>query len=191
MSGGNKLIENKLIEEKRLRPSSIPYYFTVRPEYPQYLILYYLPKEEITIEYIKVKPRGLFFHEAYHPNINFLISWFKRHYVDKTYKSQLSRSHAPIMDTTNHLSIPGRMPAEELKQSFVGEENKPMTPLRTYPDSTPYTRTPHIGYQEWAGGKEISKTPRADDWEMARNYDSYAAKTPVEESKFEEKKETS
>ena len=74
ISGGVKMIETKLTTEKRAMPSSIPYYFTIRPEYPQYFTLYYMPREEITIEFIKVKPRGLFFHEAYHPSITFLIS---------------------------------------------------------------------------------------------------------------------
>jgi transcription elongation factor SPT6 len=180
ISGGSKLIENLLIQERRARPSSIPYYFTIRPEYPQYFLLYYLPREEIICEYIKVKPRGLFFHEAYHPNINFLISWFKRHYVDKTYKSQLIRSKPPIIDTSNHLSIPGRVAVEEPKIGTWNDENsKPMTP-RNFPDATPYAKTPHIGNQEWAGGKEMTRTPRADDWEMSRNFDSWGDKTPRE-----------
>ena len=183
ISGGSKLIENLLVQEKRSRPSTIPYYFTIRQEYPQYFVLFYLPKEEITIEYIKVKPKGFFFHEAYHPNINFLISWFKRHYSDRTYKSQLTRSKAPVIDTSNHLSVPGKLQSEENKEPDPVDENvKPQTP-RNLPDSTPYNKTPHIGYQEWAGGKDLSKTPRADDWEMSRNFDSWAGnKTPVPES---------
>lgn len=192
ISGGSKLIETLLIQEKRSRPTNIPYYFTIRQEYPQYLVLYYLPKEEITVEYIKVKPKGFFFHEAYHPNINFLISWFKRHYNDRTYKSQLVRSKAPIIDTSNHLAIAGKLQTEEnkLPEPSNDSEAKPQTP-RNLPDATPYNKTPHIGYQEWAGGKDLTKTPRADDWEMSRNYDSWVGdKTPARENetKTEDKK---
>ena len=61
ISGGLKLVENLLIQEKKARPSSIPYYFTIRPEFPQYFLLSYMPKEEPIVEYIKVKPKGLFF----------------------------------------------------------------------------------------------------------------------------------
>jgi transcription elongation factor SPT6 len=184
ISGGSKLIENLLIQEKRSRPTNIPYYFTIRQEYPQYMVLYYLPKEEITVEYIKVKPKGFFFHEAYHPNINFLISWFKRHYSDRTYKSQLTRSKTPVIDTSNHLSIPGKLQNEDFKTSEPqsDSQDKPQTP-RNLPESTPYNKTPHIGYQEWAGGKDLTKTPRADDWEMSRNYDSWTGnKTPGTEN---------
>lgn len=182
ISGGSKFIEGFLTQEKKARPSSIPYYFTIKPEYPQYLVLYYMPREEVTSEFIKVKPRGLFFHEAYHPNINFLISWFKRHFSDRTYKGQLTRSKPPIIDTTNHLSIPGKAPVEEEPAATWGNENfKPISP-RHLPDSTPYTtRTPHIGNQEWSGGNNLTKTPRADDWEMARNFDSWGNKTPAAE----------
>ena len=63
-----------LKQEKKQKSSMIPYYFTILDQYPQFLVLYYLPKERIITEYIKVKPRGLFFHEAYHTSLNYLIS---------------------------------------------------------------------------------------------------------------------
>jgi transcription elongation factor SPT6 len=83
--GGLDMVEGALKQEKRSKPSAIPYYLTIIPHYPQYVLLVYMPKEKILREYIKVKPKGLFFHEAYHPNINYLIAWFKRHFAERTY----------------------------------------------------------------------------------------------------------
>ena len=97
------------------------------------------------------------------------------------------------------MAIAGKLTAEEPKTQTWGDENtKPMTPKPSNPDATPYSKTPHIGYQEWAGGKEIGRTPRADDWEMSRNYDSWGDKTPrnqeqggpAEETKEENKAST-
>jgi transcription elongation factor SPT6 len=180
LSGGLKYIENLLRQEKTSRPSSIPYYFTISPQYPQFFILSYIPKEKYIEEFIKVKPKGLFFHEAYHPSMNYLISWFKRHYGDKTYQSQLARSKPPQMDITNHFAIPRRFekpstPGRYEDYSVATPRSDPPRGIRSpvYND-TPYTKTPHISAKEWAGGKELTKTPRADDWEMRHNYETYA-----------------
>jgi hypothetical protein len=57
--------------------SRIPYKFTVLEKYPQYLILAYIPKKDIVKEFIKVKPRGYFFHHQYHYPFQNMINWFK------------------------------------------------------------------------------------------------------------------
>jgi transcription elongation factor SPT6 len=171
ISGGLEFIENSLRGEKRTQQNSIPYYFTILPQYPQYFVLNYLPKDRIVREYIKVKPKGLFFHEAYHPSINFLISWFKRHYNDKNYQSQLARSKPPTMDTK--ALRPPENPATPSQGEFP-----PPTPQGDYrprpqaATETPFNRTPHIGYQEWSGGQQLSATPRADDWNLSRTFES-------------------
>ena len=64
---------------------------TIIPHFPQYVLLVYMPKDKIIREYIKIKPKGMFFHEAYHPNVNYLIAWFKRHFAERTYQGQLAR----------------------------------------------------------------------------------------------------
>jgi len=57
----------KCLEAEKADDSSrIPYKFTVLDKYPQYLILAYIPKKDIVKEFIKVKPRGYFFHHQYH-----------------------------------------------------------------------------------------------------------------------------
>jgi len=102
------------------------------------------------------------------------------------YKNQLTRSKPPVIDTTNFLAIPGRA-LEPTKPAPIHDENTiPTTPMRApnktpgYGDATPYDKTPHIGAQEW--GHDLTKTPRADDWEMTRNFETWGA----EEKKAEE-----
>lgn len=171
ISGGLEFIESSLRAEKRLQPTSIPYYFTILPQYPQYFVLNYLPKDRIVREYIKVKPKGLFFHDAYHPSINFLISWFKRHYSDKSYQSQIAKAKPPAMET-RAMKVPER-PMTPSQADYT-----PSTPKEDYrakpqiATETPFNRTPHIGYQEWSGGQQLTSTPRADDWNLSKTYDA-------------------
>ena len=136
-----------LKQEKRQKPSTIPYYFTILEQYPQFLVLYYLPKEKMISEYIKVKPRGFFFHEAYHTSLTYLTSWFKRHHSERSYQSQLSRIKPPIIDTTNHFAIKGRV-------------ERPMTPLYSAPN-TPRREEPaeEINY----GNSHAEEYDRRDD----------------------------
>lgn len=135
-----------LKQEKRANPSRIPYYFTITEQYPQFLLLHYVPKEKTVTEYIKVKPRGLFFHEAYHTSLNYLVGWFKRHQGERNYQLQLQKTKPPLIDTTSHMSIKGR-------------QEKPMTPMR------PSQTTPNRDdYENMSGG---DRTPDYLD----RNYD--------------------
>lgn len=48
--------------EKADDNSKIPYRFTILDKYPQYVVMGYIPKKEVVREFIKVKPRGYFFH---------------------------------------------------------------------------------------------------------------------------------
>jgi len=78
-------LERILREEKNNDGSRIPYRLTIFPNYPQHIVLGYIPKANMIKEYIKVKPRGLYFHDKYHsPSIN-LINWFKHNCVSKEY----------------------------------------------------------------------------------------------------------
>ena len=58
-------LQKNLENEKNEDNSRIPYRFTVLDKYPQYVILAYIPKKDLVKEYIKVKPRGYFFHHQY------------------------------------------------------------------------------------------------------------------------------
>lgn len=173
-SGSLAHLENIVIQEKRARPTTVPYYFAATSHYPQYFVLIYQKTDLVIKEFIKVKPKGLFFHEAYHPNMNFLISWFKRHCNEPSYLNQLARAVPPKIDTSSSTVAKGDTTTDE-------NINIAQTPAKTpgWGGATPYNQTPHIGAEEWNAGKEGGKTPRADDWETGRNFDSWGeAKKP-------------
>jgi len=56
-------LSNVVMIEKKEDPQKIPYRFSILPAYPQHVVLAYVPKEKVIKEFIRVKPRGFFFHE--------------------------------------------------------------------------------------------------------------------------------
>ena len=55
-------VQAELEKEKAEASSRIPYKFVILDDYPQYVILYYIPSRTLVREFIKVKPRGYHFH---------------------------------------------------------------------------------------------------------------------------------
>jgi transcription elongation factor SPT6 len=153
-------IVQMLKQEKRANPSRIPYYFTINEQYPQFLLLHYIPKEKTVTEYIKVKPRGLFFHEAYHTSLNYLIGWFKRHQMEKVYQTQLQKTKPPAMDTSCHMAIKGRQekprtPLHPSQSTPRGDEYEGLSAGDRTPDHylTPDDRKDKRGKRTPRGGK--------------------------------------
>merc|ERR1719265_2021903 len=73
----------QLESEKAQDSAKIPYRVTILDEYPQHLILAYIPKTDVVREFIKVKPRGYFFHQRYLCPFQTLINWFKKNYKNR------------------------------------------------------------------------------------------------------------
>ena len=104
-SSGEEL-DTVLKQEKAQDPNRIPYKFTVLPDYPQHLVLGYIPKLILVKEYIKVsiiviiiyyqvKPHGYYFHEQLFKEINSLINWFKVQFKEKDYIKYMKRQKSP------------------------------------------------------------------------------------------------
>jgi len=90
--------EQIIKKEKDEAPSRIPYRFTILEEYPQYIVIGYMAKSSVTREYIKVKPRGYFFHDGYHSHLNQLITWFKQNYATREYKKHAHGQKSPRLN---------------------------------------------------------------------------------------------
>jgi hypothetical protein len=58
-------LEKLVLNEKTNNPQNIPYRFACLNNYPGHVVLAYVPKDKAFKEFIKVKPRGLFFHDTY------------------------------------------------------------------------------------------------------------------------------
>ena len=88
-------LKSALEKEKREDSSKIPYKFTILEKYPQHIILGYIPKDKMVKEYIKIKPRGYFFHHQYHFPFTSLINWFKQEFRNKDYQRYLRKAQSP------------------------------------------------------------------------------------------------
>lgn len=88
-------LETFLKKEKAEEQQKIPYRLTLHDGYPQYLILGYIPKDALVKEFIKVKPRGFFFHHQYFTTIPELLNWFKAQFRSPEYQRYLRKVSAP------------------------------------------------------------------------------------------------
>jgi len=87
--------EESLKSEKASDKTRIPYRFAILPQYPQHVVLAYVPREKVVKEFIKVRPKGYFFHEQnLTPFLN-LVNWFKETWSSKDYQRQLRRQKSP------------------------------------------------------------------------------------------------
>lgn len=88
-------MKTHLENEKKQDAAKIPYRVTILDEYPQHLILAYIPKTDVVREFIKVKPRGYFFHQRYLCPFQMLINWFKKNFKNRDYQTLLRRATSP------------------------------------------------------------------------------------------------
>ena len=54
-----------------------------------------MPKKELVKEFIKVKPRGYFFHQQYHYPFQNMINWFKQEFRTKEYQRFVRKTGSP------------------------------------------------------------------------------------------------
>ena len=81
-------LEVKLIEEKRNNPKMIQYNITILTDYPQHILLVYIPYDKVLKELIFVNNKGLTFHEQTFINLDDLLNFFKeKFYTNDYYKA--------------------------------------------------------------------------------------------------------
>eukprot|EP00340_Litonotus_pictus_P000881 CAMPEP_0170526458 /NCGR_PEP_ID=MMETSP0209-20121228/11860_1 /TAXON_ID=665100 ORGANISM="Litonotus pictus, Strain P1" /NCGR_SAMPLE_ID=MMETSP0209 /ASSEMBLY_ACC=CAM_ASM_000301 /LENGTH=1549 /DNA_ID=CAMNT_0010816271 /DNA_START=14 /DNA_END=4660 /DNA_ORIENTATION=- len=100
-------MEKKLREDKNKDPILIHYLFTINPAYPQYILIAYIPKiNQVIKEFMKVKARGLYFHNNYYNDLNDVAKYFKDNYSKEDYRSYVRRIKPPgeeqILDSSNN-----------------------------------------------------------------------------------------
>ena len=89
--------ENMLKEDKKKQTSIINYNYTILKDYPGYIVLGYVPKVNPIYEYIKVKPKGLYFHEKLFPSLEEITNYFKKEYSTEAYREKVRRSVIPTV----------------------------------------------------------------------------------------------
>ena len=89
--------ENMLKDEKKKQPSIINYNFTILKDFPGYIVLGYVPKVNPIYEYIKVKPKGLYFHEKTFSSLDEITNYFKKEYSTDKYREMVRKSIIPTV----------------------------------------------------------------------------------------------
>jgi len=83
-------------ENHNRNPKIISYGFGIVPAYPQYVVLIICPKPGCMFEeYIKVKPKGLYFHDKYYNTIEDLVDYFKNNFNKPEYHRYLKKRNRP------------------------------------------------------------------------------------------------
>jgi transcription elongation factor SPT6 len=91
--------EKKLKEDKTRDPNLTHYSYTILREFPQFIVMGYANKmNQVTKEFIKVKPAGLFFHDEYFPSIDELSVWFKKNYSTDKYRDYTKKIKPPTIE---------------------------------------------------------------------------------------------
>jgi hypothetical protein len=88
-------LEERVKEEKKEQPQRIPYRFSILPQYPQHIVLAYVPREKVVKEFIKVRPKGFYFHDQSHAPFQTLINWFKDNWSSRDYQRAVKRQKSP------------------------------------------------------------------------------------------------
>ena len=89
--------ENFLKEGKKKNLNIINYSYTILKDFPGYLVLGYVPKVNPIYEYIKIKPKGLYFHEQLFPSIDDITNFFKKEYSSEKYREIVRKSAIPTV----------------------------------------------------------------------------------------------
>ncbi|MCQ2817430.1 MAG: hypothetical protein MJ252_09215 [archaeon] len=88
-------VKLKLKKDNEDNPNIIHYYLTILPNYPQYVILAYFYEDQVTMEYIQVKPEGYYFHDQIFHKSEDIIFFFKNNFFGGEYKNYLRTMPIP------------------------------------------------------------------------------------------------
>ena len=90
--------EKKLKEDKEKNKEIINYNFTIVKNFPGYLLLGYVPKTNVIIEYIKIKPKGYYFHQNFFKDLDEVINFFKTNFGSESYIDFVRKYHEPVIE---------------------------------------------------------------------------------------------
>lgn len=111
-------VEETLRDDRKNNPKVNAYYFCFASQAPHYLLLCYLNQHmNLVAEFIKIKPRGLYFHEQFFPNLTEIITWMKQNFYTDVYQRFVRKAKLPIvLDHKPVIAEPPR-PLRERSQS--------------------------------------------------------------------------
>ena len=117
-------LDDKLKEERAKDSKTIHYFFTILREFPQFIVMGYIPRSNNVVkEYIKVKPKGLFFHNDYFENLESVINFFKKNYGTDEYKSFVRKTKAPQIESISGKKHENETVIEEKNENWEVYDN--------------------------------------------------------------------
>lgn len=81
--------------EKKDNERVIPYKFAILENYPQHIVLVYIPRQNAVREFIKVKPSGYWFHKKSFTSVHALVNYFKQNFKDTEYRKYVKQVKSP------------------------------------------------------------------------------------------------
>jgi transcription elongation factor SPT6 len=110
--------ENSLKEEKKKNTNIINYNYTILKDFPGYIVLGYVPKVNPIYEYIKIKPKGLYFHEQSFSSLDEITNYFKKEYSSEKYREMVRKSVAPTVQYHRSLESHSNINLDESKNYY-------------------------------------------------------------------------
>ena len=105
--------ENNLKEEKKKNINIINYNYTILKDFPGYIVLGYVPKVNPIFEYIKIKPKGLYFHETLFGSLDEITNYFKKEYSSEKYREMVRKSVTPTVQYHRSIESHNNISLEE------------------------------------------------------------------------------
>jgi SH2 domain/Zinc knuckle len=107
--------EEEMQKQRTATPDAITYGFAIVPEYCQTMVLGYIAKKTNFIkEYIRLKPKGLLFHDSYFMDIDHLISYFKKNFTSFEYQKFIKKNNKPPVPTlASEIPKPLQLPEDK------------------------------------------------------------------------------
>ena len=95
-------------EEQSKTPTTVQYNFGIFPQFPQHVVLMYSMNQSgrVYVEYIKVKPRGYWFHDQYFQNLERLVYFFKNNQSKLEYQKHAKKMKPPAVVFREQAEIP-------------------------------------------------------------------------------------
>lgn len=87
-------------------------------DFPGYIVLGYVPKVNPIYEYIKIKPKGLYFHEQSFSSLDEITNYFKKEYSSEKYREMVRKSVAPTVQYHRSLESHSNINLDESKNYY-------------------------------------------------------------------------
>ena len=113
-----------LKEEKKKNPNIINYNYTILKDFPGYIVLGYVPKVNPHYEYIKIKPKGLHFHDTYFSSLDDITNFFKKEYSTQKYRDFINKAGIPTVQYHRSIESNNNINIEEQNDNRFGTSSR-------------------------------------------------------------------